>query len=55
MSAKSLVYLGMFIGSTIGGLIPSLFGVSMFSYTSLLGSGFGGILGVWVGYKLGNG
>lgn len=52
MSAKSLVYLGMFIGSIIGGYIPTLFGVGLISFTSVLCSGIGSILGIWVGYKL---
>ena len=54
MSTKTLVFLGMIIGSTIGGYIPTLFGADLISYTSVLFSGIGGILGVWIGYKLSN-
>ncbi len=54
MSAKFLVFLGMIIGSTIGGYIPTLFGAGLLSYTSVLFSGIGGILGVIIGYKLSN-
>ncbi len=54
MSAKFLVFWGMIIGSTIGGYIPTLFGAGLLSYASVLFSGVGGILGVWIGYKLSN-
>ncbi len=54
MASKFLVYLGMFIGSIIGGYIPILFGASLISYSSVLFSGIGGILGIWIGYKLSN-
>ncbi|MCL5784757.1 MAG: hypothetical protein M1142_05410 [Patescibacteria group bacterium] len=53
MSTKTLVMLGMTIGSIIGGYVPVLFGASMLSYTSVLGSGVGGLLGIWAGYKIG--
>ncbi len=53
MSTKSLVTIGMIVGSLIGGYIPSFFGAGIFSYTAVLTSGIGAILGVWIGYKLG--
>ena len=45
MSAKTLVFLGMTIGSVIGGYIPTLWGAGIFSYSSVLFSGLGAILG----------
>jgi hypothetical protein len=42
------------IGSTIGGLIPELWGEGMFSYSSLLLSGAGAFAGLWLGFKLGH-
>lgn len=54
MSKKTLVTLGTIIGSVVGGYLPALFGVSMFSYASILTSGIGAILGIWIGYKLGD-
>jgi hypothetical protein len=44
----------MIIGSTIGGYIPTFFGVGIFSFYSLLFSGVGGIAGIYLGYKLSN-
>jgi hypothetical protein len=52
MSAKSLIWIGMFIGSTLGGYIPTLFGGSVLDVASVFGSAIGGILGIWAGYKL---
>ncbi|MCL4365742.1 hypothetical protein M1437_00765 [Patescibacteria group bacterium] len=54
MSSKVLVYLGMTIGSIVGGYIPTLFGAGLISYSSVLFSGIGAIIGVWIGYKLSN-
>ena len=53
MSKKSLVSIGMIAGSIIGGYVPAIFGISLFSFASILMSGIGAILGVWIGYKLG--
>ena len=50
MSSKSLIWGGMFIGSSIGGFLPFLWNGDMFSY-SLWGAA-GGLAGIWVGYKL---
>ncbi|MCX5750672.1 MAG: hypothetical protein NT099_03240 [Candidatus Saganbacteria bacterium] len=51
MSNKSAVFWGMIIGSTVGGYLPSFFGVDVFSMLSLLGSFLGGILGIWIAYR----
>jgi len=48
---KQLVWLGALIGSTIGGLIPELWGAGMFSLSSLLLGAVGGILGIYAAYK----
>lgn len=52
MSPKFAVFLGMIIGSTIGGYIPTFFGVDSISYTTVLTSGIGSIIGIVIGYKL---
>lgn len=54
MSIKTLIFIGMMIGSIIGGYIPSLWGADIFSMWSLVLSAVGGLLGIWAGFKLGN-
>ena len=49
---KKLIWVGVFVGSTIGGYIPVLFGSSLFSFASLFGNGIGGILGIVIAYKI---
>jgi uncharacterized membrane protein YeaQ/YmgE (transglycosylase-associated protein family) len=48
---RSRIWLGILIGSTIGGFIPELWGVDLFSYQSVLLSGIGAFVGLWIGYK----
>ncbi len=47
-----MIWLGMFIGSIIGGLIPSLWGAGILSVWSLVLSGVGAIIGIIIGYKM---
>lgn len=43
---------GMVFGSLIGGYIPVLWGADIFSFSSILTSGIGGILGIYIVFKL---
>lgn len=54
MPTKTAVWIGMFIGSIIGGYIPLLFGFDMLSLTAVITSTIGGIIGVLVGFKMTN-
>lgn len=47
-----LVWLGMFVGSTIGGFVPELWGDSAFSLAAVFTSGIGAILGIWLGFRI---
>lgn len=51
-SQKTTIYLGLFIGSTIGSSVPAIWGDSIFSIASVVLSGVGGIIGIIVGYKM---
>ena len=51
MSQKNMVMIGMVIGSTIGGYIPTLFGVSFLSFWAIIGNTIGGIVGIYIAYK----
>jgi len=52
VSRKSSIWVGVFIGSIIGGYIPVLLGSSLLSYSSLFGNAVGAIIGLWAGYKI---
>jgi hypothetical protein len=54
VSSKSLIWIFLGIGSTIGGFIPTLWGDSFFSVWSVILTAVGGILGIYIGYKLSN-
>ncbi len=49
---RKIVMLFMFIGTAIGGYIPTLFGADVFSLTSILGTVIGGFSGIWLANKL---
>jgi hypothetical protein len=48
-----LIWLGMFVGSTIGGFIPMLWGDGLLSLSSVFLTAVGGVIGIWLGYRLG--
>ena len=54
MSTKSLIWIGLSIGSTIGAYVPALWGGSLFSLSSVLLTAVGGLAGIWTGFKLGH-
>ena len=55
MSTKSLIWLGIAVGSTIGGLIGSRFDHgSFFGVWGLTLGTVGSFVGIWVGFKIGN-
>lgn len=49
---KSTIMLGMIFGSVIGGYVPTLWGASAFGLASVFGSFIGGVLGIWLTYRL---
>lgn len=52
-NSRTMIWLGAFVGGALGGWLPTLWGASMFSFASIIGSGIGGLLGIWAGYQLG--
>ncbi len=52
MNPRPLIWIGVFIGSTIGGLVPELWGAGFLSFSSAIFSMLGGIIGIFVGYKI---
>ena len=55
MKAKTLIMIGLVVGSTLGGYIPALWGDGGLSMASVLCGGIGGLLGIWAGYKVSRG
>ena len=53
MNSKPIIMVGAVIGSTLGGLIPSLWHASWLSFSGLFFSTAGGIVGIWLGWKIG--
>jgi hypothetical protein len=51
-SMGSYGWIGVLVGSTIGGMIPELWGDGMLSYSSILLSGAGAFVGMWIGFKM---
>jgi len=51
---KSIIWVGAIVGSTLGGFIPILWGSDFLSFSSVIFTGLGGILGIWLGYRLNN-
>ena len=53
MERNKLIWLGVFVGSALGGLVPTLWGDSAFSMSGVFTTAIGGFLGIWLGWKLG--
>jgi hypothetical protein len=51
LSVQARIWLGVLVGSTIGGFIPALWGADLMSYSGVLFSGIGAFVGLWIGYK----
>jgi len=52
MGTKSLIWIGIFLGSTLGGWFGALIGGgNWLSWQSLLGTTAGSLLGIYIGYK----
>ena len=47
-----MIWLGMFVGSFIGGYIPGLWGADIFSLSGVVFTAIGGFVGIWLGFKI---
>ena len=50
--SRSVTWMGMLVGSTLGGLIPELWGADLFSFSSVLFTALGGIAGIWLAFTI---
>jgi uncharacterized membrane protein YeaQ/YmgE (transglycosylase-associated protein family) len=53
MTTKRLIWFGAIVGSTLGGMVPGLWHASMLSLSGMILSTVGAVIGIWVGWKLG--
>jgi hypothetical protein len=53
VSKKSLIWIGMTVGSIAGGYLPALWGGDLLSFSGVILSTVGGFLGIWIGYRFG--
>jgi len=49
---KAFIWGGLGIGSTIGGFLPALWGGSVLSFSSVILTAVGGIVGIWAGVQV---
>ncbi len=49
---RKIIWFGLFVGSVIGGFIPSFWGAGMLSFSGLIFSAPGGFAGVWLGFLI---
>ncbi len=53
MGSKTIITLGATVGSVAGSYLPAVWGNSDgLSFISLISGSIGGIIGIWIGYKL---
>jgi hypothetical protein len=52
MNTKSIIWVGMVTGSTLGGYAPLLWGGSLFSFASIMLTAVGGMLGIYLGFQV---
>lgn len=52
MTSKQMIYLCVAIFSSIGSFLPAIWGDSLFSVSSAVFGMIGGLVGVYVGYKM---
>jgi len=50
--SKKFIWTGFFLGSTIGGIVPAMWGGDMLSVWGIVMSLVGGIAGMWAGYRV---
>lgn len=49
--SKTFIMIGLFLGSIAGGYVPLLWGGSVFSFSSIIFSAIGALVGIWLGFK----
>jgi len=50
--SKTLIWIGVLVGSASGGWVPTLWGAGFVSLSSVVGSFVGALLGLWAAVQL---
>jgi lipoprotein signal peptidase len=53
MDRKKIIWFFMIIGGAVGNYLPLIWGGSSFSFASIILGMIGGIVGIFIGFKLG--
>lgn len=53
MTKKTLIWIGLTVGSLAGAYLPVLWGGDVISFSSVMLSAVGGFAGIWFGYWFG--
>jgi len=53
MSKKTLIWIGLTVGSAVGGYLPATWGGDLISFASVMLSAVCGSVGIWLGYRFG--
>ncbi|KND49835.1 MAG: hypothetical protein AB203_01960 [Parcubacteria bacterium C7867-008] len=51
---KQVIFVGMAVGSFVGSYIPSLWGAGIFSFSSVIFGAVGGLVGIFIAYRISN-
>ena len=51
MRSRPFIWIAVLVGSTIGSLVPELWGAGAFSYASVLLGGVGAFAGLWLAVR----
>jgi len=49
---KKFIWIGFLFGSSIGGILPAMWGGDLLSVWGIVMSLVGGIAGIWAGYRV---
>ena len=50
--SKKFIWGGLFLGSSIGGMVPAMWGGDLLSGWGIVMSLVGGLAGIWAGYRV---
>lgn len=52
MDTKQIIWIGVLVGSVVGGYIPALWGAGLLSFSGIIFSTLGAFAGLWLAFKV---